>query len=56
MPKGKHALLLRFSKTNQYGEGTWMLISETLYHLIARWLEYQKHHAPAPQCLVRGEH
>ena len=24
MPKGKYALLLRFSKTDQYGEGTWI--------------------------------
>ena len=34
MPKGKYALLLRFSKTDQYGEGTWIPISETLYQ---RW-------------------
>jgi len=37
MPKGKYALLLRFSKTDQYGEGTWIPISETLYTLIQRW-------------------
>lgn len=37
MPKGKFALLLRFSKTDQYGEGTWIPISETLYTLIQRW-------------------
>jgi site-specific recombinase XerD len=37
MPKGKYALLLRFSKTDQYGEGTWIPISETLYQLIERW-------------------
>ena len=37
MPQGKYGLLLRFSKTDQYGEGTWIPISETLYTLIQRW-------------------
>ena len=37
MPKGKYALLLRFSKTDQFGVGTWIPISETLFNLIQRW-------------------
>jgi integrase len=37
MPHGKYALLLRFSKVDQYGEGTWIPISETLYNLVERW-------------------
>lgn len=37
MPQGKYGLLLRFSKTDQFGEGTWIPISETLYTLVERW-------------------
>ena len=37
VPKGKYALLLRFSTTDQYSEGKWIPISEMLYQLIERW-------------------
>ena len=37
VPKGKYALLLKFSTTDQYSEGKWIPISEMLYQLIERW-------------------
>lgn len=37
MPRDKYVLLLRFSKTDHFGEGKLIPISGTLYQLIEKW-------------------
>jgi len=37
LPNGKHALLLRKSKTDQFGEGKLIPISDELVEMISRW-------------------
>ena len=37
LPKGKHALRMRFSKTDQFGKGKLLAVSETLLAAIDNW-------------------
>lgn len=43
LPKGKRALRLRFSKTDQYGKGRLLPVSDRLYRALATWGERVGH-------------
>lgn len=44
LPNGRHALLLRRSKTDQYGEGKLIPISDDLAVMIDKWSEHIQQH------------
>ena len=44
LPNGRHALLLRRSKTDQYGEGKLIPISDDLAMMIDKWSEHIQQH------------